>query len=35
MAFQIVWSKRASEKFDRIIDYLVKEWGEKVTASFV
>jgi plasmid stabilization system protein ParE len=35
MAFQIVWSKRAVEKFDGIIDYLSKEWGEKVTSSFV
>ncbi len=35
MAFQIVWSKRSVKKFDEIIDYLIKEWGEKVTSSFV
>ncbi len=35
MAFQIVWSKRAVDKFDKIIDYLIKEWGERVTSSFV
>ena len=35
MAFQIVWSKRSVEKFDKIIAYLIKEWGEKVTVSFV
>ena len=35
MAFQIVWSKRIAEKFDRIIAYLETEWGERVTTSFV
>jgi len=35
MAFQIVWSKRAAEKFDGILTYLEKEWGERVTTSFV
>ena len=35
MAFQIAWSKISVEKFDKIIDYLVKEWGEKVTKSFI
>jgi hypothetical protein len=29
MALKIVWSKRASLKFDQIIVYLTDEWGEK------
>ena len=35
MALKIVWSKRADKKFDKILEYLVKEWGNKVTKSFV
>ena len=35
MALELVWSKRADKKFDKIIDYLLKEWGEKTTSAFV
>ena len=35
MALEIVWSKRADEKFDLILEYLSKEWGTKVTKAFV
>ena len=35
MALEIKWSKRADKKFDSIIDYLEKEWGEKATKDFV
>ena len=35
MALEIVWSLRADKKFDKILEYLVKEWGHKVTKSFV
>lgn len=35
MALTIKWSKRADNKFDKIIEYLEKEWGEKVTRAFV
>jgi len=35
MALEIVWTKRADKKFDKIIEYLSMTWGEKVTASFV
>ncbi len=35
MALEIVWSKRADKKFDLILDYLSKEWGNKVTKAFV
>ena len=35
MAKKIVWSKRASIKFDSILTYLESNWGEKVTANFV
>ena len=35
MALEIYWSKRADEKFDRIVEYLVVEWGERVTGAFV
>lgn len=27
MALEIVWSKRADKKFDKILEYLGKEWG--------
>ncbi len=35
MALELVWSKRADKKFDKIIDYLLKEWGEKTTSAFI
>ncbi len=35
MALKIVWSKRASLKFDQIISYLVDEWGEKSAKQFI
>ncbi len=35
MALEIVWSTRADKKFDKILEYLGKEWGNKVTKSFV
>jgi len=35
MAKTIKWTKRAYLKFEGIIDYLEREWGDKVTESFV
>ncbi len=35
MALEVFWSKRADKKFDNILDYLMLEWGERVTNSFV
>lgn len=35
MAKEIVWTKRANAKFNKIIQFLEEEWGEKVTANFV
>ena len=35
MAQEIIWTKRADQKFDKIIEYLMKEWGDKVTVGFV
>jgi plasmid stabilization system protein ParE len=35
MALDIHWSKRADKKFDKILEYLLEEWGEKITRSFV
>jgi plasmid stabilization system protein ParE len=35
MALKIVWSKRASEKFDQIITHLIQEWGEKSAKQFI
>jgi plasmid stabilization system protein ParE len=35
MALEIFWSKRADNKFDKILDYLNAEWGERVTSAFV
>lgn len=35
MAKEIVWSKRADIKFDKIIEYLQQEWNETVVTAFV
>jgi len=35
MALNIVWTKRADNKFNNIILYLEKEWGIRVTSAFV
>jgi len=35
MALSIYWSKRADQKFDRIIDYLQDKWGKRIARSFV
>ena len=31
---QIVWNKRASKQFEKIQDYLISEFGERVTEEF-
>lgn len=35
MALEIVWSKKADDKFDKILNYLQENWDDKVTGSFV
>ena len=35
MALVIKWTKRADKKFDKIIEYLLTEQGERVAGSFV
>ncbi len=35
MALKILWTKRADQKFDKIITFLLKEWGEQATKDFV
>jgi plasmid stabilization system protein ParE len=35
MALVIVWSKRADNSFDQIIDFLHSEWGDQVVKAFV
>jgi plasmid stabilization system protein ParE len=35
MALEIEWSRSADKKFDTIIEYLQKEWGEKSVNTFV
>lgn len=35
MAKKIVWTQRANKKFNKIIEYLELEWGNKVTGNFV
>ncbi len=35
MALKIVWSKRASLRFDHIVSFLVGEWGEKSAKDFI
>ena len=35
MALEIVWSNRASLKFDQINTYLIEEWGEQSAKQFI
>lgn len=35
MALEIKWSKRADKKFDKILNYLAENWGDRITRSFV
>lgn len=35
MALTIYWSKRADNKFDKIISYIDEEWGAVVARAFV
>lgn len=35
MAKEIIWTKRALQKFNKIISYLEEEWNESVTKDFV
>ena len=35
MARKIVWTKRASKKFNKIIEHLENEWGRAVPENFV
>ncbi len=35
MALEIYWTKKADKKFNQIIDYLEKEWGENSVKEFV
>ena len=35
MALDIKWSKRADNKFDKILEYLTDEWGETVKKNFI
>lgn len=35
MALTIYWSRRADNKFDKIISYIDDEWGEVVARAFV
>lgn len=35
MALEVKWSKRADKKFDKILEFLLLEWAENVTISFV
>ena len=35
MARVIKWSKQADKNYDKIIGYLLEEWGENVTKAFV
>lgn len=35
MAFKIILTRRAEEKLEAIIDYLQKEWGEKIVVGFL
>ena len=35
MALEIFWTRSADRKFDKIIKYLLSEWNQRVTESFV
>jgi plasmid stabilization system protein ParE len=35
MVREIIWTKRANHKFNRILEYLEQEWGEQVTRNFI
>lgn len=35
MAREIVWTKRANHKFNKILEYLEIEWGHQVTRNFI
>lgn len=35
MARKIIWTKRANDKLNQVINFLENEWGENVTRSFV
>lgn len=34
MALEIKWSKRADKKFDKILEYLLTNWGETGNKEF-
>ena len=35
MALEILWTKRATSKFNKILIYLGNEWSEKVKIEFI
>ncbi len=35
MALKIVWTNRADKSFDKILEYLETQWGNRVVRSFV
>jgi plasmid stabilization system protein ParE len=35
MALEIIWSKKADERFDSIIENIENQWGSIVTSKFV
>lgn len=35
MAFKIIWSPKAEDTFEKVIDYLQAEWTEKEIRKFV
>jgi plasmid stabilization system protein ParE len=35
MALEIHWTKQADRKFDTIIEYMLHEWNQRITGSFV
>ena len=35
MALKILWTRLADRKFDKIVNYLLDEWNQRVTESFV
>jgi len=35
MAFEIVWTKRASKGYNKIVNYLEENWSEKEIINFI
>jgi len=35
MAFEIIWTKRAANGYDKIVNYLAENWSDKEVITFI